>query len=201
MQDEWDIEMADDEEDTLIPDGEQSRDHSPSEGTTIQDILTGGHDRRSYLPQLTTSIALFAMQAGSPPVDSISTSARLGGITLHDISRLLAQSSPQRGATIRNFGRNDDDDEDDEDEYEPNYRAGNKWFPEVTEPQQAGVELLRSGDFGRVADKLRSRRSDINVAKLVYKRSMKPELVSYKEDYATVRISDTTSHYESTHTP
>jgi WD repeat-containing protein 23 len=99
---------------------------------------------------------------------------------------------PQRGATIRNSGHNDDDDEDDEDEYEY-YHAANKWFPEVTEPQQAGVELLRSGDFGRVADKLRSRRSDVNVAKLVYKRSMKPELVSYKEDYATVRISDTSS--------
>jgi hypothetical protein len=52
--DEWDIEMADDNEETLTPDGEQSPDHSPSEGAAIQDIdiLSGGHDRlgRSYLP-------------------------------------------------------------------------------------------------------------------------------------------------------
>lgn len=53
MQDEWDIEMADDDEElTLIPDDEQS---SPGqgEGGTIQDILSGGRNRCSYLPQLT----------------------------------------------------------------------------------------------------------------------------------------------------
>jgi DDB1- and CUL4-associated factor 11 len=82
----------------------------------------------------------------------------------------------------------DEDDDDDDDEYSNSFRqAAHQWFPEVTEPQKAGVELLTSGDFGRVAGKLRSRRSDFNVAKLVYRRSMGPKLASYKEDYASVR--------------
>jgi WD repeat-containing protein 23 len=98
---------------------------------------------------------------------------------------------------MRNFAPDDDEDEDDNDGMDENSesfrQAAYQWFPEVTEPQKAGVELLRSGDFGRVADKLRSRRSDINLPKLIYKRSMRPEPVSYKEDFASVRISDTTS--------
>lgn len=132
------------------------------------------------------------MQAAGSPRDNTRNSPAIGltGVTLYDLSRLLAQSGHGL-ATIRNSAPNDDDDEaDNDDEYSDPYRQAHKWFPEVTKPQKAGVELLRSGDFGRVADKLRSRRSDINVAKLVYKRSLRPELVSYKEDYASVRISD-----------
>lgn len=123
--------------------------------------------------------------AGSPHRDDRnSRTVGLTGISLQDLNRLLGRS--------RAYGGDDDeaeDDDDDLDEYSNSFRqAAHKWFSEVTEPQEAGVELLKSGDFGRVADKLRSRRSDVNVAKLFYKRSMRPKPDSYKETYSSVRI-------------
>lgn len=33
-------------------------------------------------------------------------------------------------------------------------RAGDNWYPKVTEPQPAGVKLLRSGDFGKARNRL-----------------------------------------------
>jgi DDB1- and CUL4-associated factor 11 len=135
---------------------------------------------------------------GSPRSDDReSRTIGLTGISLQDLSRLLSARSSQAGGipTGRNHIADDEDeaedDNDDVDEYSDSFRqAVHQWFPDITEPQKAGMELLTSGDFGRVAAKLRSRRSDVNVAKLIYKRSMRPKPVSYKEDYASVRISD-----------
>lgn len=55
------------------------------------------------------------------------------------------------------------EDEDEDDDYDDfSYwgstrglqRAGNNWYPKVTEPQPAGVKLLRSGDFGKARNRL-----------------------------------------------
>lgn len=85
----------------------------------------------------------------------------------------------------------DDDDEDDETEYYNSFAATahQKWFTEVTEPQKAGVELLNSGDFGKVANKSRTRRKDINLAKSIMNRSRHPQPTAYKEDHADVTSS------------
>ena len=53
----------------------------------------------------------------------------------------------------------DTEDEDDEEDY---YwgpignveQAGDNWYPKVTEPQPAGVKLLRSGEFGKARNRL-----------------------------------------------
>jgi WD repeat-containing protein 23 len=85
--------------------------------------------------------------------------------------------------------------EDEETEYDTDWddhasQVAHQWFPEVTEPQKAGVELLSSGDFGRVGDKLRSRRNDLNIAKFIHKRSSQPIVIPCKEDYASVCRSE-----------
>lgn len=124
--------------------------------------------------------------------DRESRSIGLTGITLHDLTRILRAQGRSPVITARSHTYEDEDEDDDDndylDEYSESHRqTGPKWFPEVVEPQTAGVELLKSGDFGRVADKLRSRRSDVNVAKLLISRSMRPKSVLCKEDYASVR--------------
>jgi hypothetical protein len=55
----------------------------------------------------------------------------------------------------------DEDDEDDYDFYTSFWgsmrgleRAGDNWYPKVTEPQPTGVKLLRSGDFGKARNRL-----------------------------------------------
>ena len=55
----------------------------------------------------------------------------------------------------------DDDDDDDYDLYTSYWAstlglplAGDNWYPKATEPQPAGVKLLRSGDFGKARNRL-----------------------------------------------
>jgi len=56
----------------------------------------------------------------------------------------------------------DDDDDDDNEDFYTSYwasalghpPAGDNWYPKITEPQPAGVKLLRSGDFGRARNRL-----------------------------------------------
>ncbi|KAF5368500.1 hypothetical protein D9758_002148 [Tetrapyrgos nigripes] len=99
---------------------------------------------------------------------------------------------------------NDDDDEDmdsdsvyndddrewqDEDDLLHNpYRSAREnqkiWIPPASTPQEAGVELIKSGDFGRVSPKIRARRGHNNLAKVISNRLSRPHPVLYKEDYA-----------------
>jgi WD repeat-containing protein 23 len=68
----------------------------------------------------------------------------------------LAQRQRQTSPQVQ------EDMEDDEDDfYVPHWgsardvqRAGDNWYPKITEPQPAGVKLLRSGDFGKVRNRL-----------------------------------------------
>ncbi|KAF5385331.1 hypothetical protein D9615_001190 [Tricholomella constricta] len=167
MQANWDAQMEDDEEQPRVE----------LQGTSIQEILS----------------TLFTMQsAGGPqPTPGGERTISLSGVNLHDLSRLLGSVSASRGgAGAYLFNEEDDDDEDEEDE-DDNYfnafraAAREQWTgPKITEPQQAGVELLNSGDFGRVANKLRARRNDVNIAKFLFNRGKRPQLTTYKEDYA-----------------
>jgi hypothetical protein len=130
-------------------------------------------------------------QSGGSPQPTIS----LSGISLQEISRLLGSVSAGASINVRHFGDEDDDDEEDdgdegteEDAYYDSFRQASQrnWFPPVTEPQKEGTELLTGGDFGRVANKLRSRRKHVNVAKFLLNRASRPQPSSHKEDYADV---------------
>ena len=60
------------------------------------------------------------------------------------------------------YQREDPEDEDDDDDFYTSYwgsmrgleRAGDNWYPKITEPQPTGVKLLRSGDFGKSRNRL-----------------------------------------------
>ncbi|KAF8079014.1 WD40-repeat-containing domain protein [Lyophyllum atratum] len=170
MQTDWDIQTE--EEDEGPPTSE-----APGQTASIQEILG----------------TLFTMQAGGGPQASRDgqQTISLSGINLHDLTRLLG-SAGVRGGRLQDFALqeedpDEDEDEDEDDNYYNAYRASAhvQWTgPKTTEPQQAGVELLDSGDFGRVAHKLRSRRNDINIAKLILNRAQRAQPHTYKEDYA-----------------
>ncbi|KAJ7762387.1 WD40-repeat-containing domain protein [Mycena maculata] len=116
------------------------------------------------------------------------TGIDLRGITLEDLNRLL-RAAPEEEEEEEAVEEEDDDEE----EY---YRAfrntnHNKYFQKVTEPQEAGLELLHSGEFGRVANKIKSRRNDLNVAKLLRSRASQPHPRVYKEDYTSDLVPNT----------
>ncbi|KAF7347354.1 WD-REPEATS-REGION domain-containing protein [Mycena venus] len=121
-----------------------------------------------------------AASGGSTVVGGID----LRGITLDDLNRLLrATEEPEAEATEGG----EEDEEDSEDEY---YRAFRNtghaaYFNKVTRPQEPGVRLIHSGDFGRVGPKIKSRRKDLNIAKQLRNRASQARPRFYKEDYTS----------------
>lgn len=95
-------------------------------------------------------------------------------------------------------GEEDDEDyveeveEDEEDDgldmyFSPPQRPGTRWqHTPITEPQKEGLDLLFSGEFGRIQHQVRSRNKAANVAKFFMNRSTKLR-PSYTEDFASVR--------------
>jgi len=119
----------------------------------------------------------------------------VGGISLQDLSRLL-------GGAAATFGRirgveNDDGDPDYVDEEEEDagsyygqyQRTAHQWFPAVTDPQEAGLHLLMSGEFGRVGQKLGQRHNNMDVARLLRDRGTKARSFNYREDIISVSWS------------
>ena len=101
-------------------------------------------------------------------------------MTSRDVSQLLDGMTP-----ISLF---DDGDEDEEDDYygEDNDSA-QPWYPPHKEPQPAGVELLTSGDFGRVSVKKdRAGINNRNVTKRLFTRVLQPQTSLYKENITSV---------------
>lgn len=100
----------------------------------------------------------------------------------------LARMFGGRGVAIDE----DDDDEDDDDEEVvrgyPQARSQN-WFPKVTEPQEAGLNLLASGEFGRVRNIL-DRRHKRNMYDRLRRTSVASRTV-YREDLIHDMIPNT----------
>jgi DDB1- and CUL4-associated factor 11 len=65
-----------------------------------------------------------------------------------------------------------------------------KGFPPVTVPQDAGLELLRSGEFGRTGLEARSRKGGASFAKAILSRRSRLGQTS-KQDIANVRAIHT----------
>ncbi|KXN88929.1 LEC14B protein [Leucoagaricus sp. SymC.cos] len=118
----------------------------------------------------------------------------LSGISLHHLTRLLRVASNGNGA--RYYFEQDDgeegegeiyeDDDDDEDwSYQPPTHTRPSWYEEVTEPIQEGVELLFSGDFGRIGPKSRNRRKAANMARQVLSHKLATVPVSHREELAS----------------
>lgn len=133
------------------------------------------------------------MQAGGAPQRQTSDGRRtisLSGISLQNLSRLLGGRVISGSSNRRVYPEEDDEDdpdyEDDEDGYYGSLRNFSQWFPPVTEPQPAGVNLLKSGDFGNVGTKLRSRRNEQNLAKTILNRNARPVPRTIKEEYTGV---------------
>lgn len=105
--------------------------------------------------------------------------------TYGDLVRLL-----RAGPFRRDQDREDEDsdNDDDDDEYPASSHWNKQWFPPHTEPQKRGVELLMSGEFGRVGNKLRSSRGSRNVSRLLLDRSCKPRGTLSREELTSVRF-------------
>lgn len=69
-------------------------------------------------------------------------------------------------------------------------RLHSKSFESNAKPQKAGIELLSSGDFGRVANRQRLLRNEVNIARLHIRRLQCPLPMSYKEDYTHNLVPD-----------
>ncbi|RDB29479.1 LEC14B protein [Hypsizygus marmoreus] len=177
MQNDWDMRAEDDDDDDEQPRIDSG---SSSGDASVQDILN----------------SLFTLQSGGGPQANrgASRTVSFSGVTIQDLRRLLGSVGAVGGGhSARMFAVDDDEDEmeeddenqDDEDEYYNSFRstAHHKWFKEVAEPQEAGVELLNSGDFGRVANKSGSQRQNTNIAKFLLNRTRRCQPTTYKEDY------------------
>jgi WD repeat-containing protein 23 len=127
-------------------------------------------------------------QGGRGPV-------RLPAITLQDLARLMSVGAATRignnRVTIQPEDEEDEEDdgdymeEDDEDVYSPSHQS-TQWFPPVTEPQQAGLDLLASGEFGRVGVKHRTRRNNLNISRSVLNQFYQPIPIPSREDTQSV---------------
>ncbi|EED77561.1 predicted protein, partial [Postia placenta Mad-698-R] len=78
------------------------------------------------------------------------------------------------------------EDDDGDDEYYFGYNTEPHWdrskvFPEVKEPKEKGLELLTSGEFGRLEHQLKSRIRDNNTASILLNRGAR-QRPTHKED-------------------
>ena len=130
-------------------------------------------------------LALFDLQQLQPGTTSErstnpGTNNAQGRITYGDLVRLL-RSGPSQGR--------DEDDEDvdnDDDEYPITSDWNKQWFPPHTEPQARGVELLMGGEFGRVGNKIKTKKGSRNISRLFLDRSCRPQGTPSREELISV---------------
>lgn len=103
----------------------------------------------------------------------------------------MLEAAQSRGFRANIPALDEDEDEDDDASMTSNYfwsprsqTHPRKWFEPITKPQEAGLKLLRSGDFGRLAAKKQS-----NIRRLLKQREMGLKGRGkgfYKEDFSRV---------------
>ena len=146
---------------------------------------------------------LFSAEAARSPSgngtgsNNDSPGIRLSGITLQDLARLMSVGtrSGQRITVVPDYEEeNDIEDDDDDVEYmdeddEPPIRT-NQWIPPHKKPQKAGLDLLASGEFGRVDVKNRARRDrpSRNISRNILNQFAHPVPVCNREAVQTVGV-------------
>jgi hypothetical protein len=122
------------------------------------------------IPRLSCLVALSATNAQSNPPFTITL----------DQLRLLLDSR-----------RDDDDDNEDDDDDDDGWADGvdpstfSSFFPKVTEPVEAGVQLAQSGDFGPLRTRVNEGPTK-NIARLIRDRTSRRTWTS-REEYGCVR--------------
>ncbi|KAF7302517.1 WD-REPEATS-REGION domain-containing protein [Mycena chlorophos] len=113
----------------------------------------------------------------------------LNSLNMAQLSQLLAGTSAAAGSAA---GGNDDEeeeeeDDDDEADYHQSIRQSShrNYFPEVKAPQEAGLKLLYSGDFGRVGPKIHARERNHNIARTLRARASTGRPRFSREEYMT----------------
>jgi hypothetical protein len=137
------------------------------------------------------SLALFSMQPGASLRASGGADRRtlsLSGISLQTLSRILSNTPRAFDASVDEEG-DDDDDGSDEPSYDTSFhRPMYCWFSPHTEPQNEGVELLLSGDFGRVGLKINTERKNLNITRSLLSRPHRSMPASCQEQYSNVNL-------------
>lgn len=113
------------------------------------------------------------------------------------IMRLVGQHR-QTSTQVQADTEYDDDEGDDEDDSYTSYwsfmrgipRAGDDWYEKVTEPQPAGVQLLRSGDFGKARNRLGTPRNS-NIYSRLKRMALLPRAVNLAGDLKHNMIPNT----------
>ena len=146
--------------------------------------------RTTLMSHLLALFDLQHLQPGSATerTTSSSTDNNEDSITYGDLVRLL-----RTGPSRRDQDEEDDDVGNDDDEDSTSWNR--QWYPPHTEPQKRGIELLTSGEFGRVGNKLRSRKCSRNISRLLLDRSCKPQGVLSREELSSVRSSSFSNLY------
>ncbi|KAF9444600.1 WD40 repeat-like protein [Macrolepiota fuliginosa MF-IS2] len=140
---------------------------------------------------------LFSMQADGTTGGTRTFS--LSGISLHNLTRLLRAASGTSGPHPYFDGEDEDEDDDetgllyDDDEwgFESRTQGRPTWFEEVTEPMKEGVELLYSGDFGRIGPKSRNQRNAANIARHILAKSSTVVPASHREELISGMVPNT----------
>ncbi|EGO04656.1 hypothetical protein SERLA73DRAFT_173890 [Serpula lacrymans var. lacrymans S7.3] len=79
----------------------------------------------------------------------------------------------------------DEGDGDGEEYYGRGASWNTQWFPKVTKPQKPGVELLLSGEFGRISAKTSNVKSERNLTRLLLNRVVQPRKTTLREEFTS----------------
>ncbi|KAG8219620.1 WD40-repeat-containing domain protein [Butyriboletus roseoflavus] len=182
MEYEFDIDMSSDDEAYDGPDADLDGDDNVLEFEIGQDNISAHSEDPgdTAVAQILRSLFdLQQLQRGSAAERTTSPSANDEGysITYGDLVRFL-----RTGPSRRNQDEEDQDAGNDDEEYSASSQRNRQWFPPHTEPQKRGVELLMSGEFGHVGNKIRSNKGSRNVSRLLLDRSFKPRGTLSREE-------------------
>ncbi|KAJ3761903.1 WD40-repeat-containing domain protein [Lentinula raphanica] len=97
---------------------------------------------------------------------------------------LLSADSEQEEDDQDQDYHDEEEEEDDEESFRVLHNSNFAFKPHTT-PQAAGVDLIKSGEFGRVVPKIKARKNDRNLANIFNRRLDRPHPAIYKEDYVS----------------
>ncbi|KAJ3010959.1 hypothetical protein NUW54_g2323 [Trametes sanguinea] len=181
-------------------DNDNQAENTPGEAQSaqsgLQEILSGGDapSRERLQRILDVILELQGVQTVGSDGERISAT-----LTIDDLQRLMqlfgSGGGGSRGVELVTNEEDDDendadyvDEEEDDDDIDywstgahTHWDRTRDWWPKITEPQEEGMSLLMSGEFGRVQHQLKSRSGYKNVARNLLNRatSARP---TYRED-------------------